>query len=360
MKNVLFLFACFYVVCPVFAQKIPVSALFPLPNAEGKWGYVDAQKNVKIPYQFMGATPFYEERALVTIPAKNEYGFTTHVIDTTGKVLFEVRCFTYKPVFMCRMDFMRYSEGLLGINLPNEKKKTITYLDKGGKRVIVFENAVDDDPLHFPFSNGLAYVQTYDTNQIYINKKGERQIVVPCSEVIGMTPQDLNFGDGLAVAYIKNKSAWGYINTKGKYQPITEKVKNIQDLGAMSEGIAFVSLADISRKKALLLKKNGKIISISVDVTYSSPVTDVSGYKFSHGLALIKTGYSGNMTYINTKGKVAFELPESITKAEHTQGSNFHQGLACWYVSTKDDELKFFYITTKGKIAFESPSIKKY
>lgn len=365
MKQLFLVLTYLCLACPIVAQN--ASALFPLPDAGGKWGYVDAQKNVKISYQFMGASPFCEDRALVALPAENEEGFTLHVIDSVGKVLFQVQQFTYSPIHLFQMSHVRYSEGLLGMQL-SKKEKNLTYLDKMGKPAIMLKDTVDDFPLHFPFSNGFAYLRTYDGYQTYINKKGEKKISLPYNINEQFGSLDRDFSDGVAVVFTKEKSKLGYINTKGKYLPITRKFKDIEDLGAMSEGIAFMALPDPKNEtgepKYVLLKKNGKTVPISVDLRHSSPASYISDYKFSHGLALVRVRYADNYTYLDKNGKVAFQLPESITKPDYAElsatGQNFHQGLACWKVPTKDRAFKLVYITTAGKVAFESPSIKEY
>lgn len=337
------------------------TALFPLPDAKGKWGYVDAKKNVKIAYQFMGATPFYEDRAIVALPAKNEDGFSTHVIDLAGKVLFEIPNFTQQPPQMFQMDFLRYSEGLLNVKLGNNKKD-FTYLDKEGKIALTIKNDASEFSYYYQFSNGLAYIATSDSTSAYVNKKGEKIIKNP----YGMLPNDIHFSDSLAVTYTEKGVA--YMNTQGKISNITQKIKDVIELAAMSEGIAFVAFAnpkdESGEPQYALLKKDGSTVPLAVKIGHSTPISYVSGYKFSHGLALIRTfasGFSENYAYINKNGKVAFPLPPSIINNNHpSQGQNFHQGLACWAVNTGDNLFKAVYITPAGKIAFESPSIKRY
>jgi hypothetical protein len=337
MKKYFLLFVSFLLASLSFAQN--KTALFPFPNEKGRWGYVDAQKNVKIAYQFLGASPFYEERAFI---ARQEAGKTepiVSVIDITGKVLFDVNIAIGQPHEICQMSHTRYSEGLLGIssyddNVPNK------FIDKEGKTVLTLPKDKYNIMALNPFFNGLTYIPL-ENAYLYIDKTGKEVLK---GKSLGM-PIDYNFSEGWAIADFgtMEKNEYQFINTKGEKAPFLKKIKNITDLGAFSEGMAFVSYMDTDNTfKIVLLKTDGTTIPVDALVGNSSPVTTVSGYKFSNGLALVQTGDDMSMQnpqYLNKQGKIAFQLPKAITdhkKEGYTMisGTNFHQGLACWVVQT--------------------------
>lgn len=359
MKKINCFLLYFLLVTSVFAQTPNTNALFPFPDATGKWGYVDAQKNVKIAYQFLGASPFYEERAFIARKEANKTEPTISVIDPTGKILFDLNVVLGAPHELCQMVHYRYSEGLLAKSSFDEPM-TVEYLDKEGKSQITLKGVYTANP----FSEGLAYVQTNDSTYIYIDKTGKKVLELSG----GMGPFDSDFQNGWAVS--SKGLGLGeciYINKKGEKAPFLKNFKDVQDLGAMAEGIAFIALSNPNQDNpepiCKLIKPDGSTLPIAIKLGYSSPVTTVSGYRFSNGLALVNAG-SGlegigrDQVYLNKQGKLAFPMPPVIEQAKNKQmpifGGNFHQGLACWIIMTGEITYKVVYLTPAGKVAFES------
>ncbi len=372
MKKLTCLFAYFCWVASAFAQS--PNAFFPFTNAEGKWGYVDAQKNVKIAYQFLGASPFYEERAFVARKVPNQTEHVVSVIDLAGKVLFDVSVVGQQPHELCQMDYYRYSDGLLSMPSYDENTPS-TYLDKAGKVKITLKKGVFGSA---SFSEGLAYAQTSDSTAMYIDITGKKVLDVKASMAV-----DNDFKGGWVVTSSGIGSGdFSYLNKKGEKAPFLKNFKHIEDLAAMSEGIAFLALPNPSTDNyepiLKLLKSDGSTIPIKIKLRNSTPVTTVTGYRFSEGLALVhipdeqasnKKIYLNRQVYLNKQGEIAFELPAILKGREGRDGDgqvyitsgagkNFYQGLACWIVQTSDSTVKIVYLTPAGKVAFESGEIK--
>jgi hypothetical protein len=236
MKKYFLLFVSFLVANLNFAQNSV--ALFPFPDEKGQWGYVDAQKNVKIAYQFLGASPFYEERAFIARQEAGKEKPTVSVIDATGKILFDVDIDVDAPSQLCQMNNIRYSEGLLGLfsrdeNVPNK------YIDKEGKTVLTLPKGKYHDIQPRPFFSGVTCV-FLDSTRLYIDKTGKEILKVYSKSL----PMDPDFSDGwTAVNFGSYENPdYQYINTKGEKVSFLKKDIFVIDYKCIIRRCCFHSL----------------------------------------------------------------------------------------------------------------------
>lgn len=350
--------------CPIYAQQ--KNALFPMPNAQGKWGYVDVNNKVVIPHKFHDASPFYEERAFVA--TKNTNGqVSCHVIDTKGTVLFAVDFLENFVGTMHQMHYHHYAEGLL--NIPKYGGKEYKYVDKMGKVVLIFPHKSENQGNASNFSEGLAFVALTDSTWGYIDSKGKVAL-----QGKHFAPIEYGFYQGWAVT--ADDKGLAYVNKKGEKANFLAKYA-LQDLGGMQEGYAFVALTskDTLQQEPdfAILQPDYSLKPVAVQLGHSTPVTYVSYYHFSNGLALVQyyvgkdESWRQHNGYLNTAGKLAFELPKELTPTRkgtdgeqdfYVEGGQFHEGLACWTVKYPNDTKKIIYINTAGKIVMQSPLIK--
>ncbi|TAE19148.1 MAG: WG repeat-containing protein [Bacteroidetes bacterium] len=349
---------------PTHAQK--KNALFPMPNAQGKWGYVDANNKVIIPHKFHDASPFYEERAFVAIKQANGQ-VSCHAIDAKGTVLFEAKFLENQTDALYFSHYYHYSDGFL--NVPQDENNTYKYIDKAGKLAFTFPHNCENYGISNNFSEGLAFVQLTDSTWGYIDTKGKLAL-----QGKGFAPIEHNFHQGWAV--ISTDTGLTYLNKKGEKATFLAQYA-LQDLGEMREGYAFVALTpkDTLQQEPdyAILQPDYSLKPIALQLAHSTPVTYVSYYYFSNGLAFLcyYVGKDESMRercgYLNTAGKIAFELPKELTPTRkgtegeqdfYTAGGQFHEGLACWTIQYPNETKKIIYLNTQGKIVLQSPIFK--
>lgn len=370
MRILSFLLAYFAVFSLCAQNK---DALYPFPDATGKWGYVDKEKNVKIAYQFLGASPFYEDRAIVARAGKEADKPLFSMIDKQGKRIFDFD-FGYPPLELCQLTYYKYSDGLFYHMTfdADGGKTTHSYLDKEGKTVLTIPST---SSIAHSFSEGLAYTHFSDSLWAYIDKTGKKVL----EGVGGYMPMEMNFSDGWAVGKtIKEdgRIVMHYFDKKGNKHPFLQKYEGkTEELGEIKQGYALIAVKNPDDTAlfplTLILQPDGSFKNIDVTLHPSSPVTYITGYHFADGLAYIRyqpkqnKEYEEVYGYLNTAGKIAFDLPALLRPAKphgqiHTSafGNPFHEGLACWRIET-DQTFKIVYINTAGKIVLDSPTFKK-
>lgn len=360
MKNK-FLFSLFFWLS-ITCLQAQNNKLYPLPNAQGKWGYVDAQKNVKIAHQFLGASPFYEERAIVA--RANETAQTIFsVIDTQGKVVFDFNLAYHEPLTLCQMSYFRYSDGLL-LHTEYNDKNVHKYYDKAGK--VALELTEEQAVIALRFSEGLAYTQVKDSTWAYIDKTGKR--VLEGVGVYGAMEHEFSSGWTIGVSYKEDgRVRMYYANAKGEKNPaLREYDDKVEELGSICHDYAFVAVKNPDETaflpQFLILQPDKSFKKVEINLQPSSPATYITGYYFEDGLAYIRYLPAKSdrevWTYLNTAGKIAFDLPAILQTNAHIVGSPFHQGLACWRVEDTHT-YRIVYLNTAGKIAFDSGIVKK-
>lgn len=168
---------------------------------EGKWGFIDASGEIKIPLIYDDAQSFQE--GLAAINSNGKWGF----IDKKG---YEVIPTQYEFV-------SSFSEGLAAVIKPNEKAgREMGFIDKTGMVVINFKY----EGLEHNFKDGVACVNLGNNKKGYIDKEGNE-----------LTSQKYDHGeefiDGFAMVgvgqeiygsdgYVGFEGKWGVINKKGE------------------------------------------------------------------------------------------------------------------------------------------------
>ncbi len=346
------------------AQSTP---LFPMPNAEGKWGYVDAKNKLIIPYKFDNASPFYEERAFIAQKQTNGE-VVCSTIDTKGNILFQVNMSEGLVLELYQMHYQHYNEGLFYIPNYENESRTYQYIDKAGKQAISFAHNCGNSGYAKDFSEGLAYVTLTDSTWGQIDTQGK--LVLQGKD---FAPIEQAFKQGWAV--IRTAEGFTYINKKGEKATFLSPYK-LEDLGDMQEGYAFMALPPKDTLEQdvrfVILQPDRSIKPVAIKLVHSTPVTYVSGYNFSHGLAYVryydsKGQYGEQQGYLNTAGKLAFPLPKVLTPTRksaegdydfYVKGNKFHQGLACWTINYSNNTMKIIYIDTAGKVVLQSSIVK--
>jgi len=226
---------------------------------DDKWGYVNRQKNVRIPIIYDFADRFYNDLAVVKLDL---WGF----IDKTGK-----------EVISCKYDYVNlFSDGLAAIKLNNKWG----FIDKTGSEV--FSCKYDHVEL---FIDGLAKVCNYenyyqdedgyyyDSEWGFIDKTGKE--VIPCK----YDETDL-FYEGLAAIKLNNK--WGFIDKTGievtscQYDCVE---RFFDGLALVSKGGTLDINNNLRDSKSGYIDKNGNEV---ISCKYSS------AYSFIDGLARVK------------------------------------------------------------------------
>jgi hypothetical protein len=367
MKKLAYLLACLYVCFLPTLQAQTKNALFPMPNAQGKWGYVDINNKLVIPHKFHDASPFYEERAFVAMKQANGQ-ISTHVIDAKGTVLFSVDFLENFIGEMYQMHVHRYADGLL--NVPNYGGKDYTYIDKTGKTAFTFSHNAENYGNANNFSEGLAFVALTDSTWGYIDTKGKLAL-----QGKSFAPIEHGFYQGWAVT-ADEKTRLTYLNKKGERATFLAQY-DFQDLSSRQEGYALMALTskDSTQQEPdyAVLQPDNTIKPIKLNLAHSTPVTYISYWHFSDGLALVRYYVGKDETieerngYLNTEGKLAFDLPKELKPTRigkegeqdfYAWGTDFHERLACWTVRYSNDTKKIIYLNTQGKIVLQSPLFK--
>jgi hypothetical protein len=223
--------------------NIQAQELFPVQNAEKKWGYQDASKKMVIDYKFDYAFKFSEGLAGVQIDKlfgfidtkgnvviNPEYekvfsfsggsaevvkGGLFGLIDKKGKVLGEIK-------YVGNMFWgLQFTDGLAKVN----SNKLYGIINRMGREILPVEYSYISD-----FKYGFAQVEK-DKKAGIINRNGD--FIVPLIYDNLVVLNEVNFG-------FKSKGLWGMLNQTGK-EIIPANYKNID---AFSEGLAAVQNND--------------------------------------------------------------------------------------------------------------------
>ena len=221
-----------------------------------RWGFIDKNGKIAIPFNFDGADDFNEGLAKVEI--YNGKNFKHGFIDKTGTL-----------IIPALYDFMTldFSDGMAKVEI-NDK---YGFIDKTGKLVvpIKYTNKYPEG-----FTEGLAAVEK-GKKYGFIDKNG--------LEVIPLKYQDAGeFSEGLAVVKLKDK--FGFIDKNG-----TEAIPLIYDgcRSSFKDGLAIVKL----NGKWGCIDKTGKVV---ISIQYESLT------KFQNGFATIEL--NGKIGRIDREG----------------------------------------------------------
>ncbi|WP_027000207.1 WG repeat-containing protein [Eisenibacter elegans] len=379
--------------------------LYPFPNDDGLWGYVDHTGAYQIAPQYLGASLFVEGRAFVTLPSDvNQDLYLSQItcIDHTGKVYYQWPM-AGNTAGMLLLNIGRYlmpGAGLITKPYVSEEtsvnQQYVYYDYNSGMLRLSITTECTYMCYATAFDSGRAFIGLNDSTKACIDLEGNiRWTVSTPANGVGDLYQSA-FDGGIAVQHIE-KAEWGewqIIDIDGKvvFYPLDTTQWHIDEISHPSEGYCFVvAYAKTPSNKELdytelayfIVNLNTRQVSPLKDLKlhYSSPITYVIGYEFSEGLALVQT-YSGELTngiqqtYIRPDGSLvefdpttdALGYPQKTlfqqTEYENANliGGLYKDGLAPWVVYRYTDtntEYKVFYIDNQGKAKFVSGWLKE-
>ena len=219
-----------------------------LKEQYGKYGYVDKNGNVVIPFKYDYAWEFSE--GLAAVKQNDKWGF----IDKSDNVVIPLK---YDIAW-------EFKEGLAVV----EQNGKFGYIDKSGNVAIPFKY-----DWALPFSEGLAMVKQ-NGKYGYVDKSGN--VVIPFKYDYA-----LSFSEGLAK--VRQNGKYGYIDKSGNV--VIPLIYDSAD--SFSEGLAFV-------------KQNGKYGFVDKSGNVVIPIKYDDAKWFYNGFAEVK--YNGSWRKINKKG----------------------------------------------------------
>ncbi|RPI18453.1 MAG: hypothetical protein EHM58_05200 [Ignavibacteriae bacterium] len=305
-----------------YSQSTNPQYLFPVCNyinedtsyeyfALEKWGYIDINGNVLIPYQFDGAGYFSEGLAVVRIGGL--YGY----INTSGQLVIPA---IYREAHS-------FSEGLAGVSTGYK----LGFIDTSGKLII---DTLYYEVSRFKFGLALA-VDNKDGNQNefynYIDKNGniitKKRYYYDIHFYFLGHPYTNFFNEG--IAKVNYYGFVGYIDTSGK-EIIIPQYGYKSDI--FSEGLAKVEYND----KIGFIDKTGTMVI--------TPQFGKDTRNFSEGLAAVEI--DGKLGYIDKTGKLVIE-------AKWKRCDDFHCGLAKVFISTGKYTGDYGFINKNGEVVYE-------
>lgn len=211
MKQFFTLFLCLLLAASAAGQE-----LTPKQDAFGKWGFVDQQGNIVVPFQYDWVWPFSE--GLAAVKLKNKWGYINQRNETVtpfqysdagsfkeGLARVEMNDkFGYidkygKTVTPCKYDLgADFCEGFASVLL-NDR---YGFIGKSGETVIPFKYDWADS-----FHDGLALVKL-DTKYGFVDNRGN--VVIPLR-------YDFAFSFNKGLASVRINDVHGYINTNGDW-----------------------------------------------------------------------------------------------------------------------------------------------
>jgi WG repeat protein len=235
-------------------------------ESKQKYGFIDRTGKVVIPVtltrpcNYWGDQFYFRNEGLALTNIGDKWGF----IDKTGKVVMQFD------------EAGQFSEGLAAAKVNGK----FGYIDTSGKFVIdpAYEQAA-------PFSEGLAMVRA---NGLYgfIDKSGQLLIPAKYKEAV-------SFSEGLASVLVNpEKWEWAFIDRTGK-QVIAPRVNAGRNF---SNGVAKI-MVDYEEG---FIDKTGKIV---IEPEFAR------AEDFQDGLAFVIESETGRQSYIDTTGKIVYQVP---------------------------------------------------
>ncbi len=352
--------------------------LWPVEQ-DKKWGYIDKNGRLVIPFKFDGAGGFSEGLAAVEINERTGY------IDKTGKLVIPPRFYRGYP----------FSEGLAVVvihrsgQIEPPPRYHYGYIDKSGQ--VVIQPPQDPETLEWfnmahkalAFSEGRACM--VHGKMGYIDKAGQ-QIIPPRYKDVRP------FSEGLA-AVMKFEDKYG----EDKYGYIDRSGKKVIPFGLMfagpfSEGLAAAhinyddhdyvdktGMLAIDGKNLVLTRRFSEGLAAVMGKNYKYGYIDRSGKfviqpqfdrvgDFSEELAAVMPVYDapwpGNLAYINRRGEIVIKSmsasPDNPVKVEFDlDGYRFYGGIARVSLGKKEDPDAMGYINNEGKFIWPKTSKSK-
>lgn len=365
-----------------------VEPLFPIWDARGKEGFMDARGNIVIAPQFDDVTPFQE--GLAAVRNGDKWGY----IDPTGKLIIPMRWKEAAPfsdgVAAIVDSYHGYGHSSLDYSIT---LKSCGYIDKTGRYVI--EPSIEGRMEQCPsFGNGLAPVCYSPVLKLffpdfadagrcgYLDKSGQWAIKPQYVLASQFVPAS-NFSEGLAPVGLRGsrdptteiwKGDFAYIDRNGR---TVLELKGYQQAYPFREGLARVvpgvettgfidhtgrllfkvetnEVGDFFEGRALVRDPRTKRYGyIDKSGKWAIPPNYAQASSFSDGLASVCTEEQSQCAYIDTRGQV-------ILKREGL-GNAFRDGLALQYLHTRtigprpDFRNIYGYMNKSGKYVWVSP-----
>ena len=311
--------------------------LIPLQNEDGKWGYVDENKNWIIDPQFYDARMF-NKGAATAFKSKDECG----IINTKGEWVIQPKYEVVGPIgngyFFAAYKDKRMAiideyeniavDGLMEESLTKRFTENLVPVSKwitfDNEKVLVgfknYKNEWTIKPQYISytlFKDGYAVVRKSDSTQIVIDTLGNTVLSIPQS--IDMATQ---YADSLIPVRSNNK--WGYMNIKGNIK-IDFQFDNAY---SFESGIAIIQQENINK----IINTEGEVILSlpeynKIDITLDGYIVIFTKEEQSHkgimdrnGNILIPPTYS-NIVY---QGNNFFRATEDLGKV--------------WYIDSKGNK----------------------
>jgi hypothetical protein len=317
MKIVTSLFIILFLISKSAFCNDTTQCLFPV-KLDKKWGFIDNNQILKIPYQFDSAGHFSEGLALVK--ANGLWGY----INDKGTFVIKPK-FKYAEHFSC---------GVAKVN-STEKGYPTLFIDKLGNTAFKSKKR---EVYSFRFGRALAKIK----NRIcFLNTKGETVIKT-------LYPYGDQFYEGTALVWTDNTAE--YIDTLGK------RIAFFNEMGhqSFSEGLAIV----LGNGKTFYIDKFGnkiKIVSRSFYINklgqpiITNTVDSLVYFPFYNGIAEVCIPGVGHKSgFIDTTGKL-------IVPIIYDQVSNFFGEYA-----TVHKEGRGSIINKKGELVADIKEYDKY
>lgn len=312
---------------PCAAQTRPARAahagLHPVPDALGKWGFIDRAGRFRIPPRFDGAGEFSEGVAYVWMWEGGRRRNGT--VDTAGRFTELPETNTHDIVFR---------DGLARFQTPSGQERKYGYMDKAG-RVVIPPRFFDSGH----FSEGLAWVaELREGKWLYgfIDKAGN--VVVEPRFVY--RPGDFAGGFAKAVGQFES----GFIDRAGAFR-LRVEYEGSDD--SFSEGLLAAVLPGGGRPRGVYLRPDGRV-ALEIPFWQQRTAHQRSLYTlrrqqlapFREGLAAVLS--FNRIGFMDRAGKV-------VIAPEFRETGGFSEGLAAVKIIGSDGEYAWGYIDRAGR-----------
>ena len=324
VRCLIFLYLVVTVVLPCAAQTQRLkkhTGLHPVPDAKGKWGFIDRTGRFRIPPRFDGADEFSDGVAYVWLWDGRQRH--SGIVDTSGK-------FTELPE---TNDYhVAFHDGVARFQTPSGQERNYGYMDKTGRVVIA---AQFFDSGHF--SEGLAWVSVLKEGKWlygFIDKTG-KMVIEP-----QFVYQPRDFVDGFAK--VMGQKNTGFIDQTGSFRILVE-YEHSDDF--FSEGL-LAAVIQSERPRGVYLKRDGQV-ALEIPFWQQRTAHQRSLYTirrqqlapFSEGLAPVLS--FNKLGFIDKTGKV-------VIAPEFRETSGFSEGLAAVKIIGSDGQYTWGYIDRTG------------
>jgi WG containing repeat len=330
-KRFLFGFCLFLVLSAGAGQTFASHpGLHPVPDKNGKWGFIDRTGSFRIAPRYVRANEFSDGVAYVFFWEGDTR--MNGIVDTAGK-------FTLLQTNDYEVSF---HDGLAKFQTPGGQEQKFGYMDKAGRVVIKPQFYFAGD-----FYEGRAWVEVLENGEWvygYIDKTGA--FVIPPQ--FKAPPSD--FAEGLA--RVMGKQGWGFIDRAGKFV-IPPKFQIVDS--SFAEGLAAAVYAGDTPRAVYLGHSGQEAFEIPLWKQRTARQQAIEDYRwhlnipFSEGLAPVKS--FNKIGFINKTGKVVIEpLFRDV--------QSFSEGLAGVKIIGSDGNYVWGFIDRSGNFVIEAQFIQ--